>query len=506
MAEELLQAGAEAMESGDTAAALRAWRKAYGRLRRGPDADPVLAADAAIGIALTYEASVGNLTAAKGWLERLVRLVDEFELEPLEGWVRVLRCVLYPQDPPQVERWAREALEIARRFEDRDLELCALCEVGAALAAQGRVEEGLAALGEAVAASLGGEAERPDTIVYCCCRTIVTCSLTAEVDRAAQWIRAADAFDGGLHLHVLCRAHYGGVLFATGRWPEAEEELLKAIELSRGAERVVHAEAVARLAELRLAQGRTEEAARLLAGLGDQPAAAHARAAVQLARGEAQAAATLLARRLRHLAHSALEAAPCVELLVGAELATGAVQRATARALELSETAPDAVKAYGERALGRCLMASGQPDAATAHLEQAMELFAARELVYEAARSRLLLAESLSAARPQAAVGEARVALEELERLGAADADVAAALLRSLGVKAARSGPRGAEGLTKREAEVLALLGEGMSTRAIAERLFLSVKTVEHHVHSVLSKLDLASRAEAAAYVARAAN
>ncbi|MGH2499293.1 MAG: response regulator transcription factor, partial [Candidatus Limnocylindria bacterium] len=79
----------------------------------------------------------------------------------------------------------------------------------------------------------------------------------------------------------------------------------------------------------------------------------------------------------------------------------------------------------------------------------------------------------------------------------------AAALLRSLGVKAARSGPKGAGVLTKRETEVLALLAEGRSNKAIAERLFLSPKTVEHHVHSVLRKLELGSRAEAAAYVAR---
>jgi DNA-binding CsgD family transcriptional regulator len=405
----------------------------------------------------------------------------------------------------------REALHLAQRFDDRDLELCALCEIGVALAGMGRVDEGLARLGEAMAGSLGGEAERLDTVIYCCCRTIVTCSVASEVDRAAKWIRAAEDFTsryGGLHLQVLCRVHYGGVLFATGRWEEAETELLEAARMAQRAERVLHAEALARLADLRVAQGRTEEAARLLAGFDDQPLTAAPVAALHLVQGEAEAAAAVAGRRARDLGRGPLEAAPCVELLTQAEVALGDGGHALARAGELAEAGRrlgcDAVLARGERAVGRCLIATGDPDGAVEHLERALEIFARRELPFEAARSRLLLAEALTATRPRAAIAEARGALDAFERLGAGrDADAAAALLRSLGVKAARSGPRGAGGLTKRETEVLGLLAEGLSNKAIAERLFLSRKTVEHHVHSVLLKLDLGGRAEAAAYVAR---
>ena len=54
-------------------------------------------------------------------------------------------------------------------------------------------------------------------------------------------------------------------------------------------------------------------------------------------------------------------------------------------------------------------------------------------------------------------------------------------------------------GLTKRQMEVLALLDQGMSNAQIGERLFVSAKTVDHHVSAILGKLEVSSRGEAAA-------
>jgi DNA-binding CsgD family transcriptional regulator len=106
-------------------------------------------------------------------------------------------------------------------------------------------------------------------------------------------------------------------------------------------------------------------------------------------------------------------------------------------------------------------------------------------------------------ADPDEARDIARAVRADFEKLGAAR-DVAAAseLLRELGV-AAGPGKRTAGILSAREDEVLAHLATGLSNAEIGARLFISPKTVEHHVGRILAKLGLKNRAAAAAYVVK---
>jgi DNA-binding NarL/FixJ family response regulator len=57
-------------------------------------------------------------------------------------------------------------------------------------------------------------------------------------------------------------------------------------------------------------------------------------------------------------------------------------------------------------------------------------------------------------------------------------------------------------GVTNREAEVFVLLGEGLGNRDIADRLYLSPRTVEKHVESLMRKTGVASRGQLVAFAA----
>ena len=58
--------------------------------------------------------------------------------------------------------------------------------------------------------------------------------------------------------------------------------------------------------------------------------------------------------------------------------------------------------------------------------------------------------------------------------------------------------PRYPGGLTRREVEVLGLAARGLTTQAIADRLFISAKTADHHIQHVYSKIEVRTRAAAA--------
>jgi DNA-binding CsgD family transcriptional regulator len=479
-------------------------RRAYVLHRRAGDLERA----ALLAVYLGGEARIdGNRAEANGWLARAERLTEEMPTAPAHGWLEVERAKRSP-DPRMRRLHAERAVAIGREIDALDVEVMALGQLGLALVGEGRPDEGLRLLDEAMAAATGGEVEDPLAVGDTCCTTLVACARLDDLERAADWCRVVVDFAGRRNFTPLagwCRAIYAGVLMTMGDWPRAEEHLLIALGAADTTSKPGRDLALAHLAELRLRQGRRDEAERLVTGNEDHPAALEAAVAVWLARDEDVLAAAAIERRA---AAGLSEERPTLTLL-GLRVAlhrrdAEAARRAIADLRSLGETGGrEQLLAAADAAEGRLAGWSGDGDRAVAALEAAAGRHARLGMPYEEALARLETAEALAEASPARAVLEAQAARDALERLGAGPAaDRAAALLRRLGVRG-RTAPQGAGGLTAREGEVLALLGAGLSNAEIAERLVISRKTAEHHVGRVLGKLGLRSRAEAAAHAVR---
>lgn len=497
----------------DPAAGPEALERAY-RLYRERD-DRAGAARVAIELAVDYEACRGERAVASGWLERARRLLDGLDPRPEHALLAVWEAhlaLLYWNDTPKARGLIAKGLALSRSLALHDLEMLALGLEGIALVRDGHVDAGMRRLDEVTTAVVAGELVDPMTAGNACCYLLTACEQVGDYDRLAQWFERVRAhfvqwrYRPGLSF---CRNHLVAVLLWRGAWQEAEAEI-EALrrEVAAFAPGYV-AEATIRLAELRRRQGRLDEAEELFAGVDDRAFSSLGRAAVAMDRGDAASAADLADRFLRRLpSEDHIERVPGLALLVRAGLALRRLEPAESALLELRGLAAaagtEAMRAVVRSAEGAVAAFAGDHDVARRHFEDAVDLYERSGSAFETGRARLDLARALTAlGRREAAATEARAAREAFVRIGAAgEAERATALLGN-GAEAAASAPPGIPGLSRRESEVLGLVAQGLSNAEIAERLFLSDHTIKRHVANILTKLDLPSRAAAAAHAAR---
>jgi DNA-binding CsgD family transcriptional regulator len=131
-------------------------------------------------------------------------------------------------------------------------------------------------------------------------------------------------------------------------------------------------------------------------------------------------------------------------------------------------------------------------------LEEALRLHAAAQQPFGHARTQLLYGEWLRRQRRRTqARPHLRDALEAFGRLGTpAWADRALRELRAAGETAGDHDPGALERLTPQELQIARGVVEGATNREIAAQLFVSPRTVSHHLRSVFSKLGISSRGE----------
>jgi DNA-binding CsgD family transcriptional regulator len=153
------------------------------------------------------------------------------------------------------------------------------------------------------------------------------------------------------------------------------------------------------------------------------------------------------------------------------------------------------------RLLGELDTDAGRYDEAARHLDESLRLADACAAPYERALTLLAIAELRAATGDGAA---ALVALDETRTictpLGAKSALARAdALAGQLSVEPMRT-PQYPGGLSAREVEVLRLVAQGMTDGQVAERLFLSPRTVGQHLRNIYNKLGVSTRNAAATF------
>jgi len=324
---------------GDVDRAIEYRERAYAAFRKRGEA--AHAATVALWLAREYLEAVGNEPASNGWVARAEGLIRDREEGPEHGWLELTRGSRAAA-PVAMHRHAEAALRISRRLAAVDVEASALALVGRALLLDGEVEPGVAALDEAMTAITSGEVSDPLVFGDVCCVVTLACEESGELERLMRWNEVVETYLSR-HLHGPLLSFCGtcGAEFfqAKGDMEMAERCLVDALNALQGTghrSRCIHP--AAKLAEIRVFQGRIEEAERLLAGLEDLPESLHGSVAVHRARKEYAVAAALLLRRLNRMAET-VAAVPLLATLAAVQLEQGDLDGAGATVKRLDAIA-----------------------------------------------------------------------------------------------------------------------------------------------------------------------
>ena len=175
---------------------------------------------ARVAIALAWDATIfsSDPAVARGWAARARSLLADSALGEEHAWLALREASLADAGSEALAE-IRELAEIVGAF---DAQMTAAVFEGDALVAEGAVEQGLACMGEALAAACGDELEHPVAITFACCQLFGACGRVRDYEHAFQWCqRVAELCERRNIWSVLSatRCSYAAILIARGPLP-----------------------------------------------------------------------------------------------------------------------------------------------------------------------------------------------------------------------------------------------------------------------------------------------
>jgi hypothetical protein len=410
--------------------------------------EPRRAAMVSVRLGQVYENALCNLTAARAWFSRAARLIEDEPPCLEQGWVAIAAMGCDVDDPAALLRGAELALERARRFGDVNLETKALADAGLAHVQSGRTAQGMALLDEAMALACG-PANDSGVASSSACSFFTACYHAGDFERASSWTGPLEqhgllgpAPGAQIFLSSHCDSVQASLLMELGRWGEAEAVLQRSIGAFEAVMPFPAWHPAITLADLRVRQGRLQEAEALLLGKDQLMQALLPAARMHLARGDAALAKVAAQRGLRCLGRDRLRAIELYIVSIEASLALGDHAAAALAAAELSErTRGLQVPSLEARAaLARAKLTATRGDYGTALqlLEPFVDRLDAAQTPWLRALCTIELARYHDALDDRAAAQvEARAALALLSSLDVVRPTADQALLEGLGGAAA---------------------------------------------------------------------
>ena len=349
-------------------------------------------------------ALVGEMALAHGWLERARRQSD-LDGGPLAaGFLAVAEtdCAAWSGGLDDAVAHGERALELGHAAGHADLVAMALQAKGRALVACGRLDEGIAALDEAMVAVVNGELA-PLFTGWVYCNALSTCHDLADLSRAVQWSEAAirwcDEVREGRLYPGICRLHVVELSSLRGRWGAATELARRACDDLTSHDQRYAGDAHYLIGELHRLVGDldlAEESYTRAHQLGRLPQPGLAR--VRVAQGRGGGAIRSLQLALAAASTAPMRRAELLAALSEAHLAVGDVEAARATAAQLADVARRAASAYLDAVactvVARVALASGDPMTAYQRASEAVDTFQALGVPYDEAQAREIRGEA----------------------------------------------------------------------------------------------------------------